>query len=106
MALITCSECRQQISNTARACPQCGAKVPHTKWWLWIPIGLVAAFLGFGMLANNSPDGAAKSKARGAIALCWDTQKKKSLGPAEQQQAARFCETMESDFQTKYGVRP
>lgn len=47
MALIKCEECQAEISDQARRCPQCGAKVPHTKWWLWIPLALVAAFLIF-----------------------------------------------------------
>ena len=35
MALIPCKECGNEISTDAKACPNCGAKVPHTKWWLW-----------------------------------------------------------------------
>jgi hypothetical protein len=26
------------MSTEAKACPMCGAKVPHTKWWLWGPM--------------------------------------------------------------------
>lgn len=48
MALTTCGECKREISTTAKACPHCGAKVPHFKWWLWVPIALVVAFLAFG----------------------------------------------------------
>ncbi len=48
MALTSCKECGGQVSTTAKACPQCGAKVPHTKWWLWIPLTLLLAFLAFG----------------------------------------------------------
>jgi hypothetical protein len=48
MALTGCKECGGQFSTTAKACPQCGAKVPHTKWWLWIPLALLTAFLIFG----------------------------------------------------------
>lgn len=48
MSLIPCKECGEQISSTAKTCPKCGAKVPHLKWWLWVPVGLVVAFLAFG----------------------------------------------------------
>lgn len=50
MAMINCHECRAEISSEARACPKCGAKVPRTKWWLWIPLALVGGFLMIGFL--------------------------------------------------------
>jgi len=50
MALVECKECKEQISDTAKACPKCGAKVPRTKWWLWRPIGAVVAFLAVGVI--------------------------------------------------------
>lgn len=30
MALIKCKECKQEVSNTAKTCPQCGVKNPAT----------------------------------------------------------------------------
>lgn len=48
MAMKACRDCGKEISTTARACPHCGAKVPRTKWWLWVPLGLVALFLAIG----------------------------------------------------------
>ena len=50
MALKKCNECGNMVSTSAKACPQCGAKIPKTKWWLWIPLSLVAAFLLFGAM--------------------------------------------------------
>jgi RNA polymerase subunit RPABC4/transcription elongation factor Spt4 len=32
MALINCHECETPISNTAKACPHCGAKKPKVRW--------------------------------------------------------------------------
>lgn len=52
MTMINCSECNQQISSTAKACPNCGAKVPHAKIWPWIvgvPVVLFIAFLLYGV---------------------------------------------------------
>ena len=44
MALITCKECKQQVSDGASACPHCGAKVKKkTSAFTWI----VTAILGF-----------------------------------------------------------
>lgn len=48
MALVPCRECGQQVSTTAGACPNCGAKPKRIKWWLWGPLGLVALFLLYG----------------------------------------------------------
>ncbi|MBS3955849.1 MAG: zinc ribbon domain-containing protein [Methylomicrobium sp.] len=31
MALIKCKECGNDVSNTAKACPNCGAKVPKSS---------------------------------------------------------------------------
>lgn len=46
MALITCNECGKQISNEARACPGCGAKIPKKVG----PIGIVfAVIIGLAM---------------------------------------------------------
>lgn len=106
MALTTCKECGSQISTQARACPKCGAKVPRFKWWLWVPLGLVAAFLGFGALVDNGPQAKEKSTQRAAIKLCWEEQSRKSLDPASQRFVAGACEMMERRFEQAYGVRP
>jgi ribosomal protein L40E len=50
MTLKKCNECEAMISSSAKSCPQCGAKNPKTKLWLWIPLGLVVAFLTFGAM--------------------------------------------------------
>lgn len=47
MALKECNECRSMVSTSAKACPQCGAKIPKPKLWLWIPLGLIMAFFIF-----------------------------------------------------------
>lgn len=53
MSLIACIECGSEVSTTAKACPKCGAKVPKTKWWLWIPLSLVVAFFVFPYIAYS-----------------------------------------------------
>jgi hypothetical protein len=51
MSLIKCNECDNMVSSSAKACPQCGAKIPKTKLWLWIPLGFVLILLAIGILA-------------------------------------------------------
>lgn len=65
MALIACGECGKQISDKAASCPHCGApsaakteplplEEPRAarkrRLWLWIPLGLLAAFLVYAAL--------------------------------------------------------
>lgn len=51
MSLVQCAECGNEVSSAAATCPQCGAPVRRKfKWWLWVPLGLIAAFLLFGAL--------------------------------------------------------
>lgn len=109
MALIRCAECGGEVSTTATACPKCGATVPKPskpKLWLWIPLGLVAVFFGFGALVGNSPQEQAKSRDRRAIELCWSDQGRKSLEPGAQRFAASVCELMEKEFVDKYRSKP
>jgi len=47
MALTTCKECKAQISTTAQACPQCGAKPRKTSGCAIV----ILAVIGFGVLS-------------------------------------------------------
>lgn len=64
MALVTCKECKAQISDTAATCPQCGAKVkkPTSRLTLFIgglfAIGIAGALFG----GNDKPTKAAPQK--------------------------------------------
>ncbi len=75
------------------------------KWWMW-PLGAVGLFVAYAMLRTPSPEDAAKSRARAAIGLCWEDQKRKSLDPATARFVASTCEQMERDFKSRYGVSP
>lgn len=66
MAMVKCAECGTEISDKAAACVRCGAplvargptntlavtvqKESKPMWWLWVPLGLLGAFLLFGAL--------------------------------------------------------
>lgn len=71
----------------------------------WI-VGIVAAFLLFGAVAGSSPQAKEKAKARAAIDLCWEEQKRKSIDPPAQRFIAAACESMENRFVTEFGHRP
>jgi hypothetical protein len=52
MAMISCQECKNAISDTAKSCPKCGYLVPRRKVWPWIigiPLGIVTALMLYGM---------------------------------------------------------
>lgn len=54
MALITCHECKASISDSAKTCPQCGAKAkkPTSKLALFFA-GLVLIFIIKGIVSSN-----------------------------------------------------
>lgn len=106
MALKPCKECGAEVSTKAKACPKCGAKVPHTKWWLWAPLGLVAAFFGAAAVVGSSPEAQAKAADRRAIELCESEGERKSLSDGSRRFIAGACENMAADFRRKYGVSP
>ena len=118
MALISCTECGKQISDKASACPHCGAPVtaPNEaaaepvkkgpKLWLWVPLGLVAAFLAVGIVNGNSPEGKERARQRDAIDLCWKEQGRKSNSAGSAQFIAGACERMEAEYERKHGSRP
>lgn len=126
MALTKCGECGREVSDKAAACIGCGAPVmtaPDVAARSYVPppdppgmslalkltilvVGLVVVFFAFGIKASNTPEGRAKAQARHVIETCWDEQERKSVDPAAQRAIASVCETKESEFVRKYGVRP
>jgi len=109
MAMVACNECRKEISNTAKSCPQCGAKAPKTSQssgWGW---GLLFAVIGLFLLCyiiGSSPENKAKSQERDAISICWQQQESRSLDPSTKRFAAKACEMMEQKFRDTYGRNP
>ena len=69
MALICCPECKADVSDQAKTCPKCGAKLKGSllKWFFIVPAILVIAFLIYGALI---PENVAKANA--AWNLCRD----------------------------------
>ncbi|MGE5523208.1 MAG: zinc-ribbon domain-containing protein [Rhodospirillaceae bacterium] len=88
MALIECKDCNKQISQDAKTCPQCGAKVPRAGLGMPTKIllgftGLAAAFLIFGAMQPETP----RSRAR---EQCW-TLERRAYTPAEKAIAETMC---------------
>lgn len=110
MALITCTECKTEISDKAASCPKCGAPRPKSHTLIKaLMIGATAAFVLFlivATLAGNSPEAMARDKLRGEIHYCWEQQARKSLDPSTARFVASTCEMMEKDFREKYRSNP
>lgn len=68
--------------------------------------GAIVAFLMFGAIVGNSPEGQEKARQRQAIDSCWSEQQKKSLDPASQRFVAGACERMEEKFMQQHGHKP
>lgn len=127
MALISCSECGNQVSDKAAACPKCGNPIsapavdaptvgttpPAAKEGMGIiakvgiGVGIAfVAFILFGFLAEAQPGAKEKASARDAISEC----RRQQDDPLKPMEARRFiketCEGMVSQFIQRYGHAP
>lgn len=112
MALITCKECRAEVSDTAATCPKCGARVkPKSTAWMWILgllVGVPIAFVVLGgILLANDPDYPAKVELRRKYELCM----KEFNDPLTDQQAKRMivgpvCLRFRNEFISRYHSEP
>lgn len=55
MALKACRDCATLISTDANNCPNCGAKVLRTRWWLWALMAPAALFVAAMITAPSAP---------------------------------------------------
>lgn len=106
MALITCKECSKEYSDTAAACPSCGARIKKPRLWLRIPLALAALFFAWAALRDRSPEEIEMAQQRSAVKLCWEEQARKSNSVGSAQFIAGACERMETEFEKKYGHKP
>lgn len=102
MALINCHECQKEMSDTALACPNCGAKkkrtgLPRWAWLLIVPGGLIALMMIIG--SNISPEmGQFYAREKKAEEVC----EKMKLGADNGSQrllAERMCEDLKRRVQ-------
>lgn len=53
MALINCPECRKQISDQVRKCPECGFNQFNSGSWLGTITAFFALFIGLTVILTN-----------------------------------------------------
>lgn len=122
MALVPCSDCDNQVSERASACPKCGAPMtappvsiePPPESRSGIPKALKLALIGgavfvaWVVVANLSvtPEDEQRWREEDAIKACWARQQLRS----NTDEAARFiaaaCEQLEAEFRTKHDRSP
>ncbi len=68
MALIKCPECGNDMSDQASSCANCGWRPPKSKWWLWIPLGIIGLFLVIAIIGSFEPE--YKKQARELRRIC------------------------------------
>lgn len=120
MAIIECKECGGKVSDSAAACPHCGAPVavaavsaapaePKKKrgWWKWVlgvPVGLFALLMVIGSLQPANPE---KDRARLVYSRCIEQLESSDRARLPTANGlATMCERFRQEFRAKYGVNP
>lgn len=121
MALVTCTECGNAVSDKAAACPKCGAPVssaakyvPEPSHWLRntviVVVVLGALFIGWGAMLASTPEGKERILMRDAIDYCdSETERLKddprmSPGPVGLHMDA--CDKLRNDYRAKWNREP
>lgn len=107
MALITCKECGNAVSDSAKTCPKCGVRVRSGgKVWKWLLIVPIGVFVIFAIIGMNDPAIQAMEKDRTVINMCMEDLKS-PLTPAGGRDLVRStCAKLKDEFMTKYGRQP
>lgn len=61
MALVTCKDCGNEISTSAKACPKCGAKKSKSYTWIWVVLGTLLILFPLPYLMSSPAKRAATS---------------------------------------------
>jgi RNA polymerase subunit RPABC4/transcription elongation factor Spt4 len=89
MALVACKECGNQISKSAKSCPQCGHKQRRTSKFTWIALGLVVVMVGVSQVGAPPSSSSAT-----AAALTPEQKEAKQKADAALQQAMLGAKTL------------
>jgi hypothetical protein len=110
MALIICRECKNQVSDQAKSCPNCGVKVKKESggFTIWILSAFIIfmIFMIAGQHKNNTPEGKAQLKLEKMIEICWSDYNQKSLSSEAKRMIAATCENFEAKYLAEYGRKP
>lgn len=69
-------------------------------------LAVVAAFLLFGAVVGNTPEGKERQKARDVIELCRSDEKNFKGGSGAKSIITETCEKLENEFRAKFGSNP
>jgi uncharacterized membrane protein YvbJ len=126
MAIIACWECGKEISDSAQACPHCGApkkealkqetqevaaapvepEVPQKSglgffsWFFIIVIGLFVIFMAIGAASSNSSNSASYDKLQRAEAMCEKMIADSALGD-ERRNIRANCDALMSRIRSE-----
>lgn len=121
MALVTCTECGNAVSDKAVACPKCGAPVsaaakyvPEPSHWLRntviLVLVLLGGFLAFGFMLAGTPEGKQRISERRVIEYCDSETERLKDDPRMTSGALALhmntCDKLRYDYQAKWGREP
>lgn len=52
MALVTCQDCKQQVSSNAITCPHCGRSLPGGNFFLELLVAVLFLITGAGLIGS------------------------------------------------------
>ena len=106
MALITCKECKNTVSDTAEKCPSCGAKVPKKTSMLTWAVVILLGLMFMGAIGGKNSNGGTSS---GAPTLSPKEEAMANISLDGQWRKEGFGNIMEADFvvknKSKYDVK-
>lgn len=116
--MIICRDCGSEHSDSAAACPKCGARRKRSNVWLYISVAGIVAFLIFGATRQpsspmldavyeekNSAGESAEMRRlidHSKVDQCWDDASKATLTSQATRQAE--CKALEAEFTRKYNI--
>lgn len=110
MALIICRECKNQVSDQAKSCPNCGALQAGSSTFIQkLAVTVFVSFLlatAYFIFLPKTLGDKKMERDLAAIELCWQDYSRKSNSSSEMRLIAATCEQRESDFKRDYNRNP
>jgi hypothetical protein len=108
MSLVKCKECGNQVSDRAKNCPNCGAKVKRIGLFSKILIGLVAFYL-IGQFLGNTGSSSSQGESKNLVSASsepksvWRYSSQKDEMTGKDMQFAETYSTNTQDLHWPYG---